>query len=100
MLKFLLTILLISTAVKIVSANGLFVHNNAIEKTYFEDEEDGNEKAEKKQSQKAADDNFMSEYHFYNKTAGIGESSPIPLRPHKAYYSFIDQPNTPPPDAV
>lgn len=100
MLKFLLTVLLISTGVRIVTGNGLFMFNSCLEKICLQDEEDGKEKAEKKQTKRIIDDNLPIYYPVHYRVFNAEGSYKIPLRHHKPYYSFFDQPNTPPPDRV
>ena len=98
MLKFLLTILLISAGVRIVTGNGLFMHSVDLEKICLQDEEDGNEKAEKKETKQIVDESFHLYYPTYYRLPDGAGCHRIPLRHHKPYHRFIDRPNTPPPD--
>lgn len=98
MLKFLLTILLISSGIRIVTGNGIFMLKSNLEQICFEDEENGEEKAEKKVTKQIAEDNFPV-YHLGRfSIIYSGISCRVPLRHHNSYHSFFDQPNTPPPD--
>ncbi|MCW3113756.1 MAG: hypothetical protein JWR18_2152 [Segetibacter sp.] len=97
MLKFLLTILLISSGTRIVTGNGLSMLNYGLDKLWVQEEEDGKEKPEKKQT-KQTDDDFPVYYQVHCRATPSGGDDTIPLRHHEPYYGFFDQPNTPPPD--
>lgn len=97
MLKFLLTIFLLASGTKLVAGNELFKLKLTFESICLQEEEDGQEKAEKKQT-KHAEDDFSVYYHVHYRIILVGGNQVIPLRHHKIYYSFFDQPNTPPPD--
>ncbi|MCW3079418.1 hypothetical protein [Segetibacter sp.] len=98
MLKFLLTILLISAGIRIVTGNGAWMFKPDFEKTCFQDKEDGKGKGEKKQTEKPADDTFPLAFAVHFEAINVEEIAPVLLRHHQLYYSFFNSPNTPPPD--
>ena len=97
MLRFLLTILLFSSGVKIVTANGEYLCKYNFEK-YSCDEENKNEKAEKKTDQLFGEEEQIYYYPLHYSPLNKRYQLVLLVMHSKPYYGYFKQPNTPPPD--
>jgi hypothetical protein len=96
----LLAVLITIVAVKITSDRGFYFDKYTFAKSFFDDEDRKSGKGEQEHHKSKTEDtwycaNFRFEYFLYRKV-----SSPSFISQQGLYCSFINKPNTPPPNRL
>ena len=100
MTKFLLALMIILTGVKFTADNAALIHKCSIVEAAGEDEKSQGEKEEHKNCKHDNEDKLLPYHPGHYTVSALQLQSSFLVAHHKPYCSFVDRPNTPPPDLV